>query len=153
MERGRWTGWLLGLAGMFSCSQPVGDCVMMSEYREDRPLPERIYFNYSNTDTLSQRDIILSLRYTEKFGYDRVRFRFDCLSPTNRWFSDTLSLELFDPETRRFEDGKMAALYNLERCIVERAVFGERGVYRMTLMPVAVSSGVTSVGLVVRKRE
>ena len=153
MKTGGWAGWLLGLAGMFSCLRPAGECVMISECREDRPVPERIYFNYSNTDTSSQRDIVLSLRYTEKFGHDRIRFRFECLSPTNRRLSDTLSLELFDPETRRFEDGKIAARYNLERCIVERAVFGERGVYRMTLIPTAASAGVTSVGLVVRKRE
>ncbi len=153
MKIAKRTVWLSMLAGLCSCLQPLGEYVKIMEYKENTPLPERIYFNYSNSDTLSLKDIVLTLQYTEKYGYDRIRFRVECLSPKNYWWTDTLAFELFDSENRRFEDEKAASRYNWERCIIERALFKELGVYRMTLIPVTEVTGVTAIGLVIKKRE
>lgn len=142
---------LILLSGFFSCVH-TQDIVMVTNvenegWTKDGP----VYVWYGNEDTVSQRTLLLVSRFTDRFGYDKLRLAVEMLSPEGKFHTDTVFVK-YDPAWKN-ASGPVTHK-NSENIFRTGVVLRETGKYRIRfshLMPDSVIQGVSGLGIRIEK--
>ena len=100
---------------------------------------EPVEMQYSNTDTLTLKQLQLTLRHGETTGQATGRYVVETISPSGAAVRDTLTISIL-PDTQRNRLGEAWATIRGVR-------FAETGDYRFVVHPLRNTSGVWSVGI------
>ncbi len=100
---------------------------------------EPVEMQYSNTDTLTLKQLQLTLRHGETTGQATGRYVVETISPSGAAVRDTLTISIL-PDTQRNRLGGAWATIRGVR-------FAETGDYRFVIHPLRNTSGVWSVGI------
>lgn len=106
---------------------------------------------YDNRDTLAGKTLVLIVRHTKDYSYDRLNLELTTFRPDGRAWTDTLSVVVKEGEDWKGE--RLVSFVNREDTLREGFRFGQAGAYRFRirhLMPEARLKEVSLVGLSVR---
>lgn len=102
-------------------------------------------FAYSNTDSLSKRDISIVVRYGKGYVADSVALRILSISPDSMVFEEPFTLYI--PRVAEVRPQEQTFAYR------RNVVLGTKGEYRFRLTPQHPVEGISSVGIVIDGNE
>lgn len=94
------------------------------EWQRNEPLT----FTYSNSDTLSEKNMVLNIRFLDNFPFDRINLEIRTFRPDNVFWTDTLSIPLTDT-TGAWDGKKLISIIDREQTVREGIIFGMQGEY------------------------
>jgi hypothetical protein len=99
---------------------------------------------YNNSDTLSLRDINITIRYNDDFKQSVLPLKIEVITPDTLYFTDTVSLPLQHPSTAIAVATTESVPYR------KRILLNKSGDYTFSFKPLSEVKGVEAIGIEVK---
>ena len=99
---------------------------------------------YNNSDTLSQRDLNIAIRYNNDFKQVVLPLKIEVMTPDTLYFTDTVELHLQHPSTA----GAVATTESVP--YRKRVLLDKSGDYTFSFKPLSEVKGVEAIGIEIK---